>query len=54
VAFAKLKSDLRHVAPRLLEDLQTVHMVGLVSFRPAHCGGFSRHARYASIRIETD
>ena len=49
MAFAKLKAHLRHAAARTLEDLRQALVHGLENFRPNHCQGFFRHARYASI-----
>jgi len=49
MAFAKLKSHLRQAAARTLADLQGSLAQSLASFQPAHCRGFFRHARYASI-----
>ncbi len=49
LAFAKLKAHLRAAAARTLEDLQSALVQALHSFRPDHCQGFFRHARYASI-----
>ena len=49
MAFAKLKSHLRQAAARTLADLQGALVDSLQSFRPTHCQGFFRHAKYASI-----
>lgn len=49
LAFAKLKSHLRHSAARTLHDLQDAVATGLSQFQPNHCQGFFRHAQYASI-----
>jgi len=49
LAFAKLKAHLRQAAARTLLDLQGALTDSLVSFQPAHCQGFFRHARYAAI-----
>lgn len=49
MAFAKLKAHLRQAAARTLPDLQLAVAAGLQTFLPAHCQGFFRHARYASI-----
>jgi transposase len=48
-AFAKLKAHLRQAAARTLPDLQAALVEALGSFRPDHCHGFFRHARYASM-----
>jgi transposase len=48
-AFAKLKAHLRQAAARTLPDLQAALAQALGSFRPEHCHGFFRHARYASM-----
>jgi transposase len=48
-AFAKLKAHLRQAAARTLAELQTALVPALASFTSAHCQGFFRHARYASI-----
>ena len=49
LAFAKLKSHLRHAAARTRADLQGAVAAGLTHFQPEHCRGFFRHARYGSI-----
>jgi transposase len=49
MAFAKLKAHLRQAAARSLQDLQSALAEALHCFRPDHCRGFFRHARYASI-----
>lgn len=49
LAFAKLKSHLRHSAARTLHDLQHAVAIGLCQFQPNHCQGFFKHAQYASI-----
>lgn len=49
MAFAKLKSHLRHAAARTLPDLQRAVASGLTQFAPDHCQGFFRHARYGTI-----
>lgn len=49
LAFAKLKAHLRQAAARTLFELQGALADSLASFQPAHCQGFFRHARYASI-----
>ncbi len=49
LAFAKLKAHLRGAAARTLEELQSALVQALHSFRPDHCRGFFRHARYASM-----
>jgi transposase len=48
-AFAKLKAHLRQAAARTLAELQSALVPALHSFTSAHCQGFFRHARYASI-----
>ncbi|OHE87600.1 MAG: transposase [Verrucomicrobia bacterium RIFCSPLOWO2_12_FULL_64_8] len=48
-AFAKLKAHLRQAAARTLDELQYALVKSLLTFSPAHCQGFFRHARYASI-----
>jgi len=49
MAFAKLKAHLRQAAARTLPELKGAVTQSLSAFRPAHCQGFFRHARYASI-----
>ena len=49
MAFAKLKSHLRQSAARNLDELQDALARSLTSFRPTHCQGFFRHARYGTI-----
>lgn len=49
MAFAKLKSHLRHAAARTLPDLQRAVALSLAQFAPDHCHGFFRHARYGTI-----
>lgn len=49
MAFAKLKAHLRRAAARNLADLQAALVQSLPTFSSAHCQGFFRHARYASI-----
>lgn len=49
MAFAKLKANLRRAAARTLDDLQGAVAHSLLTFRPAHCRGFFRHAQYTSI-----
>jgi transposase len=49
MAFAKLKAHLRQAAARTLDDLHHALAQGLDNFRPDHCQGFFKHARYASI-----
>jgi transposase len=49
MAFAKLKSQLRQAAARTRAELQCALADSLLSFGPAHCQGFFRHAQYASI-----
>ncbi len=49
MAFAKLKSHLRHAAARTLHDLQGAVATSLAQFEPDHCAGFFRHANYGTI-----
>lgn len=49
MAFAKLKAHLRQAAARTLPELQGPVAQSLTAFRPAHCQGFFRQARYTSI-----
>jgi transposase len=49
MAFAKLKAQLRRAAARTPAELQHALALTLPTFTPAHCQGFFRHARYASI-----
>jgi len=49
MAFAKLKSHLRHEAARTLETLQPAVARSLARFESNHCKGFFRHAQYAAI-----
>ena len=48
-AFAKLKAHLRQAAARTIDELQSALVEALACFRPDHCQGFFRHARYAAI-----
>jgi transposase len=48
-AFSKLKAHLRQMAARTLEQLVAAVGSSLVTFSAADCGGFFRHAHYASI-----
>jgi transposase len=48
MAFAKLKSHLRHEAARTLETLQPAVARSLSCFHPDHCQGFFRHAQYGT------
>ena len=48
MAFAKLKSHLRHEAARTLDALQPAVARSLARFLPDHCQGFFRHAQYGT------
>jgi len=46
---AKLKAHLRHAAARTQDELPCALTQNLLTFNPASCQGFFRHARDASI-----